>query len=581
MDRWFLRNIKPKNKWNPVDYGITNLQYKLLLHRGLETPEEMISFLNPSLEDLHSPLLMKDMIKAGNLIIESIKSKKKIRIIGDYDADGVMSTVILMKGLQRLGAKVDYFIPHRVHDGYGINPSIVKKAKEDEISTIITCDNGIAAFEAAKMAKEMDISLIITDHHDVVKVDGKDVLPQCYSIINPKQEVDSYPFTQICGAAVAFKLISYLYTIHGQEEIIHDLFLSFVTIATICDVMPLINENRAIVIYGLESLEKSDNLGIKVLKEVANIDQKKLSVYDIGFIIGPMINSAGRLSDASHAVELFLTSNEEKAKDIGKKLYELNRERQKLTEIGLEKFEEQLQRFKNIPKCLILYEPNLHESIVGIIAGRLKERYYRPTIVFTDGKNSLKGSGRSIEEYNMVAEIGKYRKYLESFGGHPMAAGVSVKKEVFDTFRNKVIEEIQLKDEDVVKKIRLDASLNFSDITMDLYDNINTLEPFGTGNERPLFGTKNINILNMKLLGKNKNVLKFQLSDNGNVKEGILFHSIKEFFNQINDNYPGYVVEDAYFGRPNPIKMDIVYSIDLNTFNGNSTIQLVIKSFRF
>lgn len=581
MERWFLINKQPNNKVNPEELGITPLQYKILVHRGVETRKEIREFMNPSLESLHSPVLMKDMIKSGNIILKKIKNQEPIRIIGDYDVDGVMSTVILYTGLKKLGAKADYRIPHRVKEGYGISDEMVESAVEDDIGLIITCDNGIGAFSQGEKAKEEGIDLIVTDHHDPVTSDGEEVLPEASGIINPKRKGDSYPYKQICGAVVAFKLMTYLYTVSGMEEQIFDDFLPYITMATVCDVMPLLDENRTIVSFGLPAIQNSDNYGFQALKKVAGIENNIIGVYHLGFILGPMINSAGRLSHAGKAVELFLTEDQSKANKIAEELYRLNRERQDLTEQGVVRFESQISDFDKLPKALILYEPGLHESIVGIIAGRIKEKYYRPTIIFTDGKKGLKGSGRSIEEYNMAEEIGKYRDKLLSFGGHPMAAGMTVSKENFSDFRDSVIRDFPLSEEELQKSLRLDDSLHFSEINMNLIQSLYQLEPFGTGNSKPLFGTIGCEILNMRLLGKNKNVLKLQLREDGVILEGILFHSVREFFDRINAGYPGSVVKDAFYGRPNPVRTDIVYTPELNEYRGKTSIQLVLKSVRF
>lgn len=580
MEKWFIMNKKPKEDIDPNILGVNPLVFKILCNRELGTLEEMKRFLNPDLSFLPSPILMKDMVKVGNIISTAIAKKNKIRIIGDYDVDGVMSTAILYRGLKDIGGRVDYRIPHRTEEGYGIQLQHVKEAKEDGILLIITCDNGIAAFEAVEEAKRLGISLVVTDHHDTVK-EGEEVkLPIADGIINPKQPGDSYPFHGLCGAAVAYKVMEYLYTLQGRQEECLERYLPFVTLATVCDVMPLVEENRIYVTAGLPAIQRTGNPGFQALLKAKNLIGKELTVYHLGFVLGPMINSIGRLDDATEGVELFVTNSQQRADEIAQRMLILNERRQEMTENGLEKLEKQLEG-KDLPEILILYEDSIHESLAGIIAGRLKERYFRPTIVFTRGKKSLKGSGRSIEGYSIVDEMARYRDYFLSFGGHPMACGISIAEEKFRLFQKKAVEEVSLTEEDLVKKIRLDAPLHLSQINFGLLEDLEGLKPYGTGNPEPLFGTKHCNLLDMELVGKNKNVLKLRLSQGGTVKDAILFKDVKSFFVAINARYPGDVVKRAYYGKPNPITMDIVYKAQINEFMGNKNIQLVLESYRF
>lgn len=586
MERWFI-----KNKNDPgIDYkklGINNVIYKILLNREINTEEDIREFLDPSLSNLNSPILLKDMVKASNIILSHVSKKNEIRIIGDYDVDGVTSTYILYTGLKRIGAKVSYDIPHRVHDGYGINNNLIDKAYEDKVKCIITCDNGIAARDAVIYAKSKEMDIIITDHHEVPKIveNGKEVeiIPDASSVIDPKQNSCSYPFKEICGAVVAFKLIEYLFLIKGVEkEEFYDSFLPYAAIATVCDVMSIINENRIIVSEGLKKLRETKDIGLNALIEAADIRKDEIDVYHLGFILGPTINSSGRLESAKEALELFLESDYSKALDKAKLLRDLNYERQVLTNEAFEVIDEKISREKLLDKhkVLIIYEEGLNESILGIVAGKIKEKYYRPSVVLSNSKDLIKGSGRSIEEYNMFEEFSKSKEYLKSFGGHKMACGLSLNLDDLDDFVKDVDEKESLTDKDLVRKVYIDGNLKLKYISMNLVREIESLAPFGNGNSAPKFGAKNLQIKSLNILGKNKNFLKMTLSQENINYTGILFEDSQVFLNKLASSYGREEVRALLNGRPSNIFIDIVFNLDLNNFNGNVSIQLKIKNYR-
>lgn len=586
MERWFI-----KNKNDPgIDYkklGINNVIYKILLNREINTEEDIREFLDPSLSNLNSPILLKDMVKASNIILSHLSKKNEIRIIGDYDVDGVTSTYILYTGLKRIGAKVSYDIPHRVHDGYGINNNLIDKAYEDKVKCIITCDNGIAARDAVLYAKSKEMDIIITDHHEVPKIveNGKEVeiIPDASSVIDPKKKSCSYPFKEICGAVVAFKLIEYLFLIKGVEkEEFYDSFLPYAAIATVCDVMPIIDENRIIVSEGLKKLRETKDIGLNALIEAADIRKDEIDVYHLGFILGPTINSSGRLESAKEALELFLESDYSKALDKAKLLRNLNYERQVLTNEAFEVIDEKINRENLLDKhkVLIIYEEGLNESILGIVAGKIKEKYYRPSVVLSNSKDLIKGSGRSIEEYNMFEEFSKSKEYLKSFGGHKMACGLSLNLDDLDNFIKDVDEKESLTDKDLVRKVYIDGNLKLKYISMNLVREVEALAPFGNANSAPKFGAKNLQIKSLNILGKNKNFLKMTLSQENINYTGILFEDSQVFLNKLASSYGREEVMALLNGRPSNIFIDIVFNLDLNNFNGNVTIQLKIKNYR-
>lgn len=577
LEKWFIRNNKFDYRKISNELGLNLILAKLLTNRGIVEKDTVQMFLDPNLDKLYPADLMKDLVLAAEIINDNIKNNRRIRIVGDFDVDGVMSVYILYKGLRRLGANVDYAIPDRVLDGYGINTDIIKASKEDGVETIITCDNGISAIEEIKNARELGLTLIVTDHHDIPQS-----LPSANAIINPKQKDCSYPFKYLCGAGVSFKLIKYLYEINGLANEIYD-FLEYVAIATICDVVDLIDENRIIVKHGLEKLNNTRNIGLRALIEACGIGDKEIGVYHVGFIIGPTINASGRLDSALLALQLLLTEDIQLANELAINLRELNEERKNMTLNGIEKAALQIESSSlKDDKVLVIYEPEIHESIAGIIAGRIKERYNKPTIVLTNGKDGPKGSGRSIEEYNMYEELLKCKDLLGRFGGHPMAAGLSLEKENIDKLRIALNNNVLLTSEDLIPKIYIDMELPIEYINYKLIDEINSLEPFGKGNSKPLFGGKKLRIVRGFLLGANKNVLKLNLlSSKGQRIDGLIFNEADKFIECIIDRYGEEQMENIYKGIENDILVDILYYPNINEYQGNKSLQVIINNYRF
>lgn len=578
MYKWFLRNNKIDFNKISKDLGISKIIAKLLINRGIIESDSIDKFLDPNLDKLYPAELMKDLTLTAEILGNDIESRKKIRIVGDYDVDGVMSVCVLYKGLKKLGANVDYVIPDRVLDGYGINLNIIEAAKEDGIDTIITCDNGISAKDEIRFAKDLGLTIIITDHHDV-----PEVLPDADAIIDPKQMDCGYPFKNLCGAGVAFKLISYLYKTNGLADEVND-FLEYVAIATICDVVDLVDENRIIVKYGLVKLNNTTNIGLKALIEACGIIDKKISVYHIGFIIGPAINASGRLDSALLALQLFLTEDSQLAKEIAMNLRDLNEERKNMTLDGIDKVVHQIENSSiKDDKVLIIYEPEIHESIAGIIAGRIKERYNKPTIILTNGKDGLpKGSGRSIEEFNMYEELTKCKGILNKYGGHPMAAGLSLDNENIEELKRLLNENISLTEDDLIPKIYIDMELPIEYINYKLIDEINSLEPFGKGNAKPIFGCKQLRVAKGYLLGANKNVIKLNLlSARGKRIDGLIFSDAEEFIDVLTDKYGEEQLEKMYKGIENDVLVDILYYPCVNEYKGNRSLQVIINNYRF
>ena len=567
MKYWSIKNEKPKESIDFRAFGLQEWEYRILLNRGLDTKEKIQRYLHPSMEHIHSPIAMKDMVKAGNLI-QNVKGK--VRIIGDYDCDGVMSTTILIKGLRGLGYDVDYRLPHRREDGYGMKPYMADEAAHDGVEAIITCDNGIAQFDAIKQAKALGLKVIVIDHHQVVRREGEEVLPEADAIINPHQEACNYPFKGLCGGALSFYFINYLYTIAGKIETMDEDLIGFAALATVCDVMELMGENRDLVTSGLEQLNRTQNIGLNALRDAAGI-KGDIDAYHLGFILGPTINAAGRLDTASGGVELFLTEDEDAAKKTAAYLRELNKKRQDLTTEGLARLEKQLASPKeNVQPIYILKDETIDESIAGIIAGRIKGKYNRPCIVLTSGKDGLKGSGRSIEAYNMVEQIRKSEKYLSSFGGHAMACGLSLRKDQFIAFKLDAIEKSELDPRDLIPRVRLDVIMQPDKVSFETVERINRLKPFGNGNPKPLFGATGIYVSQYRILGKNRNVIKLELFYNQMRYDGILFMPADEFLAFANEAK----------GPGGSLCVDMAYMPAIDTFNNRNTLQFRIEDLR-
>ena len=589
MERWYLRNVKVDLDHISNKGKISKLLVRILANRGIKDLRSIDSFINPTLDKLHNPRLMKDMEEGVKLVKDSIQKGEKIRIVGDYDQDGNSAILTLLKGIRRCKGRVDYVIPHRIRDGYGLNERIVREAKEDGVNLLITCDNGISALEPVKLAKNLGMKVIITDHHDVGFVEDEDgrknyLLPEADAIINPKRQDCKYPFKNLSGAGVAFKFVQALY-----EEFNIDMdesyeLLEFVAMGTVCDVVELIDENRIIVTEGLKRINNTQNIGLKALIRATGLEGKDINTYSLGFILGPCVNASGRLDSAEMAVELFLTEDENLASFYAEELYKLNEERKRMTEKGFEKAVDQIeQKGYDKEKVIVIYEPSIHESIAGIIAGRIKDRYYRPTILLTQSKdeNKIKGSGRSIEEYNMFDEISKAKDLLTSFGGHPMAAGLSLNKSNLEDFRNRLNGQTTLTEKDLIPKIYIDIHLPLDYVSFNLVEELKLLEPFGKGNPKPLFGAKGIPVKRAFILGKNGNVLKLLLlTKSGRIIDGLYFGDIEEFEDRLSKKYGMVELDRMYKGIDSEIKLDIVYTPSVNEYMGNKNLQVIIHNYR-
>lgn len=583
LKKWFVKNSKKDFREFAKKHNISPVIAKLLINRDIED-EDVESFLNPTFENsCHDPFLMKDMDKAVDMIIKAIDDFSHIRIVGDYDQDGNSATMTLLDGLMLFTDNLSYAIPNRVDDGYGISKAMVDCAKEENVDLIITCDNGISAFDAIEYAKSLGMKIIVTDHHQTIKDEEKgEILPMADAVVNPQRSDCKYPFKSLCGAGVAFKVIQGLYEkLDGDKEYLMDL-LEYVAMGTVCDVVDLLDENRFFVVEGLKRLNETQNYGIKSLVKETGL-KTEINTYALGFIIGPTINASGRLSDASKAIELFLEENIDIIEEHAKELVSLNTERKEMTEKGYEKIVDSIyiekQEDRNI---LVLKDESIHESIAGIIAGRVKEKYNRPTLVFTKSKTEgvLKGSGRSIDGYDMYEKLAEVRDLFVSFGGHPMAAGMSIKEENFLKLREELNKRDNLTKEDLIPRIYMDSALYANKIDFDLIEDIDKLEPYGKGNSRPIFGDRNLIIEKIDILGKNQNVLKFNFNVRGRSVEGIMFNDIEDVIEKLKDKFGETDLKKSFLGLPNDNTVDIVYYPNINTFNGVSKLQLIIKDIR-
>ena len=552
-------------------FGIDKVLARLIRNRDVITDEEIDKYLNGTLDDLYRPELMKDLNKAAEQIADAIRSGKKMRVIGDYDIDGVMSTYILTHALSRAGADADHAIPDRIKDGYGINEDIIRQAFSDGRELLITCDNGIAASGPARLAKELGIRMIITDHHNVpydeTEGEKKYIIPCADAVVDPKQEDCGYPFTELCGAAVAWKLVCRLYEILGFDPEEAMFYLQFAAIATVGDVVDLKDENRIIVKEGLKQIHCTDHTGLCALIEKCQIPKESIDAYHIGCIIGPCLNASGRLDTADRALALLQASDRQDAVVLAGELCELNDMRKAMTDSEVARAIEIIDHssLKN-DRVLVVYLPGCHESIAGIIAGRIREKYNRPAFVLTDSKDGIKGSGRSTDNYSMYDELVKVKDLLTRFGGHPMAAGISMESSMDEAFRRSINDACSLTAEDLESVVHLDMRLPIGYITEDLIRQLDLLKPFGKGNEKPHFADKELKIRKLQILGNNRNVLKMKLYDQrGYCLEGICFHDAKELYGEL-------------YGKDT---VTVSYYPSINEYRGQRSVQIVIQDFMF
>lgn len=574
MEKWFVAMKKADFNGIAEKYQISPIIARLMRNRDVIGDEAIDFYLNGTVEDLYDGLLMKDMDRAVDILKEKIEEGKKIRVIGDYDIDGVNATYILQQGLAGLGADVDTDIPDRIKDGYGLNQMLIDRALEDDVDTIITCDNGIAAMNEIAYGKENGMTIVVTDHHEVPyleeNVEKKYLLPPADAVVDPHRADCEYPFKGLCGAAVAYKLVEVLYRVSGksEQEVEHlqESLMENVAIATIGDVMDLVGENRVFVKKGLELLKTTKNEGLHALMQCTGVDTANLNTYHIGFVIGPCINAGGRLDTAKRALELLNAPNRREAVTLAADLKELNDSRKEMTEEGVEEAVRQIESSSwKDDQVLVVYLPECHESIAGIIAGRIKERYYRPTFVLTKGETGVKGSGRSIEAYDMFAEMSRCRELFTKFGGHKLAAGLSLEEEKVEVFRKRINELADLTEEDLQMKVSIDMRLPFPYINEELIRELKILEPFGKGNGKPLFAESKLRVIQPRIFGKNRNVLKCRLEDQqGNQMEAVYFGEVEDCLRQMEKKQI----------------MSFTYYPSINEYMGRRTIQLTIVNYQ-
>lgn len=565
-------------------FGIDQVTARIIRNREVVGDKDIDRYLHGTKEDLHDPAQMKDIKAAAELLQQKIKEKKRIRILGDYDIDGIQSVYLLYSALSRCEANVDYVIPDRIADGYGVNERLVRQAKGDGIDTLLTCDNGIAAYQEIALAKELGMIVIITDHHEVPYEEeaGKRIyrVPPADAVVNPKQPDCPYPFKKLCGAAVAFKLIQVLYRNLGFPAEDAFVYLENVAFATVGDVMDLQGENRILVKEGLKALNHTKNYGMRALAARNQIPPGTIKAYHIGFVLGPCLNASGRLDTAKRALEMLLAEDEQRAAEYAGDLYDLNASRKELTEQGVQQATWLVEQMEETDKVLVLYLPDCHESLAGIIAGRIREKYNRPVFVLTDSEDGVKGSGRSIEEYSMYEEMTKCRELFTKYGGHPMAAGLSLPQEHVETFRRALNENTSLTEEDLRGKIVIDVPMPLAYISKELIEELNILEPFGKSNEKPVFADKEIEILSMRILGKNRNVCKMQVKGAGSqVIPAVYFGETEVFLDFLEEKYGKHALMQAMEGERSGITVSFVYYPEINSYNGRENIQIVVKNY--
>lgn len=587
MEKWVLLRKGADYEGIGEKFQISPRLACLIRNRDIIGDDAIEQYLNGTLADLNDGMLMKGMDQAVDILKEKIEEGKKIRVIGDYDIDGVNATYILIEGLEKLGADVDCDIPNRITDGYGLNEELIRRAAKDEIDTIVTCDNGIAASDEITYGKELGMTVIVTDHHEVPyeEKDGEKeyILPPADAVIDQKQPDCEYPFKELCGAAIAYKLIESLSEAMGKEAEDFDYLIENVAIATVGDVVDLEGENRIFVKEGLQMLERTHNLGLKALIDCNGIDKRKVSSYHVGFVLGPCMNASGRLDTAKRALELLRADNKKDADIMAGDLKAINDSRKDMTAEAVEQARELVEQteLKN-DKVLVIYLPECHESLAGIVAGRIREIYNRPVFVVTDAKDGAKGSGRSIPVYHMYEEMSKCQDLLTKYGGHKMAAGFSLKRENVDAFRKKLNENCNLTEEEMAEKVVIDMEMPFSCVTENLVEELSKLEPFGKGNTKPVFAARNVALLSGRILGKNKNVLKLRVRDaSGTEIDAMCFNQVEKMLEYLEEKYGERSVEELLSGRRNAEKMtlSLTYYPDINEYMGRVTPQIVITHY--
>ena len=558
----------------------------LIRNRDVIGDEAIAQYLNGTIADLYDGMLMKDMDKAVDILREKIAEQKRIRVIGDYDIDGVNATYILLEGLEKLGAEADSDIPSRMKDGYGLNIELIERAYQDGIDTIITCDNGIAAAEEIACGKRLGMTIVVTDHHEVPfeeEEDGKKyLLPPADAVIDPKQPGCEYPFKGLCGAAIAYKLVEALWEATGGDAEDLDYLIENVAIATVGDVMELENENRIFVKEGLQMLKRTHSPGLRSLIACTGVDKDRIGAYHIGFVLGPCMNASGRLDTAKRTLNLLRAKSGKEADILAGDLKALNDSRKEMTDIAVEQARQIVDTTKaGKDRVLVLYLPGCHESLAGIVAGRIRERYYRPAIILTDAEEGIKGSGRSIEAYNMYEELSRCRDLLTKFGGHKLAAGMSLAKENIEELRRTLNDNCRLEPKDMAEKVVIDMELPFSCVTEELVEELTLLEPFGKGNTKPVFAARNVELISGRILGKNRNVLKLQVKDSSQTAmEAVCFRGAEQMLSLLEERYGKEAVDLLMKGRGSQMKLSVTYYPDINEYMGKRTVQIVITHYQ-
>ncbi|MFR8738768.1 MAG: single-stranded-DNA-specific exonuclease RecJ [Eubacterium sp.] len=581
-EKWFLQTKRADFNHIYEKFHISPVIARIIRNRDVIGDEDIYNYLNGDLEKISSPWLFKDMDKAVDILRIKISHESKIRIICDYDVDGITSGYILFRSLKKLGANIDLVVPRRIEDGYGINEKLIKNAYDSGIDTILTCDNGISAYNQVEYAKSLGMNIIITDHHEVPfeETDGKReyIVPNADAVVNHKQADCPYPFKELCGAMVAYQLISALFETEGIGK--NELYklLPYAAIATVCDVVDLKGENRIIVKQGIKKLKDCNDIGINALINACKLDKNNLSSYQFGFVIGPCLNASGRLDTAKRATELLDCIDTQKAEVLAKELVELNAERKDMTNEGAMTAIEMAQDMDD--KVLVLYLKDCHESIAGIIAGRVREKYNKPTFVLTDAEQGVKGSGRSIEEYDMYSELTKVKSLLTKFGGHKMAAGISLEEKNIDLFRKMLNENCNLTEEDLYLKVWIDIALPLEYITMDFVNQLEVIKPYGKGNEKPIFAEKNLKIISLQILGKSGNVIKMVVENQNHYRmTAVKFNSAVDFMAFLSEKFGEEEVNKALQGQKNNLEIMATYYPEINEYNGRINLQIIIDRF--
>ncbi len=599
MAKWMVTMKKSDFDATASKFGIRNITARLLTNRGVTKDEDVEAYLNGDATLLHDPLDLQDMEKGAAIMLDRISQGAKIRVIGDYDVDGICSSFILVQGLKLFGADVDYVLPDRVKDGYGLSVKLVDGAKDDGRDTIITCDNGIAAYDQVAHAKELGMTVVVTDHHEVPfenseDQDGaKEILPPADAVVDPKRADGNCSFKEICGAVVAYKFLQMMARLSGRDEdsqikAFFEEMLIFAGMATVCDVMELKDENRIIVKESLRRIATTRNKGLKALINVNGLDAKAISAYHYGFVLGPCLNASGRLELASRAMALFLEEDEATAAEMAKVLKDLNDSRKDLTVKGVEEAQvaiEKMVESEGLPKVLVIYLPQVHESLAGIIAGRIKEKYYRPTIVLTKvAEGGAKGSGRSIEAYDMFQELSACKELFTKFGGHKMAAGLSLPEENIEELRQRLNENCKLSDEAFIQVLHIDMvmPLNYAN-DMSLVKEFERLEPFGNGNPKPVFAQKDVRLFSGSVLGRNKNCGKYRVSDeSGRFYDMMYFGDMENFNDFLRERFGTEAVDELYSGSGNgDIAIGVAYYPSINSYMGREKVQIVMSDYTF